>query len=56
MCLVRLFRGQHTRKWSPEELTIVLFQTPPDADVVVQVFGELNQDQGDSLPVVFRQL
>jgi hypothetical protein len=35
---------EHAGKWRTKEVEIVLLQTPPDANILVQVFSELHQD------------
>src|SRR5437762_661814 len=40
---------QHAGEWCPKEIAIVRFKTPPDADVMREVFGKLHQNMRECL-------
>jgi hypothetical protein len=40
---------QHAGEWCPKEIAIVRFKTPPDADVMREVFGKLHQNMREGL-------
>src|SRR2546425_3710017 len=40
----RLVWVEHTGEWGPKEVTIVRFKTPPNANILRQVFSKLHQD------------
>src|SRR3989442_1391887 len=48
-CVHRLFWWEHTGKWGAKEVTIVRFKTPPDADVVREVFRKLYHERREGL-------
>ena len=48
-CVHCLLWLAYAGEWGPKEVAIVRFQTPPDADVVGEVFGELDQDMREGL-------
>jgi hypothetical protein len=40
---------QHAGEWGAKEVTIVRFKTPPDADIVGEVFSKLHQEKREGL-------
>src|SRR5437870_1865907 len=40
---------EHTGEWGVKEVAVVLLKTPPDADVVGEVFGKLDQNMCECL-------
>src|SRR5437867_5851628 len=49
LCVHRLLWWEHTREWCPKEVAIVRFKTPPDADVVGEVFRKLYHERREGL-------
>ena len=40
---------EHAGEWCPKEVEVVLLKTPPDADVVGEVFREFHQERREGL-------
>src|SRR2546426_10393142 len=55
-CVHRLFWWEHTGKWGAKEVTIVRFKTPPDADVVREVFRTLYHNMCEGLTLSAREM
>src|SRR5437763_10259571 len=43
-------------EWCPKEVEVVLLKTPPDADVVGEVFSEFHQDMREGLALSAREM